>query len=291
MKELMIIEINDEGLFEKTPEKIMYVPCNSTILFVFVGKQHAQLNPMLLSNYRNSAGKRYQLTPAESGTITVARLKAEFNWFEGNFEVNLNWSCRINFNHPGLYFFQIVFAEKQEGVVDSVLDNSHIVIAPDHFEYLIVNPTFAHFSTANLNRLSERSLSSRDTLSPRKMKSSDGSRLTMSEGMDLKRIKSLNYEDSCNDDTQAASLGSILDPLIRTNCPSFDTISLVTLYPTMMGELSQWDSELDYLHGRGFHGIHFSPIQQLGASNSLYSIKDPLVLNPNIFRRITATKN
>ena len=78
------------------------------------------------------------------------------------------------------------------------------------------------------------------------------------------------------------SQASMAIPDLKTPL-NFDTISLVTLYPTMMGPLNEWEAEFEYLHHRGFHGFHLSPIQQLGASQSLYSIKDPLVLNSQIF--------
>lgn len=276
MKELMVIEINDEGLFEKTPDKIMYVPYGSTILFVYIGKEHAASTPLLLTNFGNRDRKKYQISPTEQKSVTLGQVYTEFNFLEGSYEVDLNWSCRVHFDHPGLYFFQLIF-------VDTEVEEGELakkVVVPSHFEYIIVNPTFSSFSGANIQRLTDSFPVSPRPASPLKVR---GSHAPLIEALDVKRVQSMQSvpEGECSP-TRVHSQTSLINADLKTPL-NFDTISLVTLYPTMMGPLSEWEAEFEYLHRRGFHGFHLSPIQQLGASHSLYSIKDPLLLNSQIF--------
>lgn len=277
MKELMVIEINDEGCFEKSPETIMYVPFNKTILFTFIGKRYPFFTPMLLSNYSNKEGKKYQISEEEKSSITLSQIYTDFNFFEGNYEINLNWSCRIHFDHSGLYFFQIIFVEKKFNEEDS----QRKIIIPNHFEYLIVNPTNSIF------------------LWPRgsQMYSANPSFLSLDESM---RLGSGDFEitekGSYFEDKKSQSLFIIPDSdekidSLKTEFTkmdfgstlNFDSMSIVSLFPTMMGKIENWESELEYLIDRGFKGFHFSPIQELGKSHSLYAIRDFLSFNETIF--------
>lgn len=272
----MIIEINDEGLFEKTPEKIMYVPFGSTILFMYIGKTHAQSTPLLLTNFRNKDDKKFQISSNEQKAVTLGQIYTEFNFVKGDYEVNLNWSCQVHFDHPGVYFFQLIFVDKlgEEG------ETTKKVAVPNHFEYIIVNPTYTSFSAANIQRLAEGFPETNRSQSPMKVR---GGWPPMHDVLEVKRLQSLQGIH----EREASPLRLITQTSLANvdlKCHlNFDAISLVTLYPTMMGPIAEWEAEFDYLHKRGFHGFHLSPIQQLGTSNSLYAIKDPLVLNETIF--------
>lgn len=66
---------------------------------------------------------------------------------------------------------------------------------------------------------------------------------------------------------------------------TFDGVTLMSIFPTMMGKFETWESELDTLiTKRGYRGFHFPPIQKLGASNSLYSVNDFTAPNPEFFK-------
>lgn len=281
----MIIQINDDGLFEKNPEKIMYVPFNKTILFTFIGKKYAHYTPIFLTNFGNTDSKKYQITANEEKTVTLNQIYTDYNYVEGNYEVNLNWSCKIHFNHSGLYFFQIVFIEKK---FDDLEVHRKIVI-PDHFDYLIVNPPYNGFTMANINKLAENNhpYVSIEDISKSEIFHENGARSRNHSPNSDKRVQSLFYVSDTPEVKEHSKSTLLIDQL--GNILNFDTITIITLYPTMLGPIEDWESELEYLIQKGFRGFHFSPIQQLGKSGSLYSIKNPLVLNSSIFGNATSS--
>ena len=274
----MIIEINDDGLFQKSPEKIMYVPFNKTILFTYIGKKYAHCTPLLLTNYNNQEGKQFQINENEATPITLARIYTEFNYIEGNYEINLNWSCKIHFNHSGLYFFQIIFIDKKHDD-----EARRLVRVPPHFEYLIVNPTYTGYAWTDVFK--GPTFDSLETLVR------NNSALNLQKSVSncpinssiTKRINSFAFEnDSLEIKPTFKARSSILDAQFGSTL-NFDTMSIMTLFPTMMGPIDEWEEGLEYLIDRGFHSFHFSPIQQLGKSGSLFSLLDQLTLNTNIF--------
>ena len=51
----------------------------------------------------------------------------------------------------------------------------------------------------------------------------------------------------------------------------------------MIGDISNWENFIRNLIKIGYNGFHFAPIQELGFSQSHYSIKNHLKPNQNIF--------
>src|SRR5690349_2910938 len=55
---------------------------------------------------------------------------------------------------------------------------------------------------------------------------------------------------------------------------------LYNLFPLLAGPFSKWAPHLKRAAGMGFDWVFCNPIQQLGASKSLYSIADYFAFNP-----------
>ena len=55
---------------------------------------------------------------------------------------------------------------------------------------------------------------------------------------------------------------------------------LYNLFPLLAGPFSRWGEHFSRAAGMGFDWVFVNPIQQLGASRSLYSIADYFRVNP-----------
>jgi starch synthase (maltosyl-transferring) len=55
---------------------------------------------------------------------------------------------------------------------------------------------------------------------------------------------------------------------------------LYNLFPLLAGPFSEWQKHFSRIAAMGFDWVFVNPIQQLGASRSLYSIADPFAFNP-----------
>lgn len=63
-----------------------------------------------------------------------------------------------------------------------------------------------------------------------------------------------------------------------------DALSIVSVVSKFMGKFPQdWESHLNGLSQRGYNMVHFTPLQQRGASNSPYSIYDQLTFDTELF--------
>jgi hypothetical protein len=273
MKKLLIIEINDQGLFEKPPEKIMYVPFCQSILFTYIGKLHRDCIPFLVSNFKNERSKKIQIEQKNKHSLTLDSLIADYNYFEGSYDINLNWSCKIHFNQFGMYFFQIVFAVKESNHGYE----AHSVIPADHFDYVIVNPSFTR-------RITSKSI--KDTISVESIDSNERRKDTLLSSSANECPKTVMPQLSISK-TEMISQGneeiSETNPLHNDQLLNFNSINIISLYPTMLGPFSEWESEFEALIANGFKAFHLFPIQKLGKSNSLQSISDPLLFNESIF--------
>jgi len=60
---------------------------------------------------------------------------------------------------------------------------------------------------------------------------------------------------------------------------------IYNIFPLLAGEFNEWERHLDRAAGMGFNWIFVNPIQQTGASGSLYSIADYYRFNPMLVDR------
>ncbi|XP_038048621.1 glycogen debranching enzyme-like [Patiria miniata] len=76
----------------------------------------------------------------------------------------------------------------------------------------------------------------------------------------------------------------VVDPTLKltsdTDILELDCITLQTVLTKCLGPLSEWEQRLATARETGYNFLHFTPIQELGASNSSYSIRDQHKLNP-----------
>ncbi|XP_041474859.1 glycogen debranching enzyme-like [Lytechinus variegatus] len=78
----------------------------------------------------------------------------------------------------------------------------------------------------------------------------------------------------------------LVDPVLtvaaETDILPLDCITAQTVLTKSLGPFSSWEDRLRVSHESGYNVIHFTPIQELGASNSSYSIRNQHAINPSL---------
>lgn len=92
------------------------------------------------------------------------------------------------------------------------------------------------------------------------------------------------YFTNGQDDVQIGSAYIIVEPSLPIN---LDSIQCQTVLSKLLGPFSTWPNKLLVSHKSGFNMIHFTPIQTLGPSNSCYSLRDQLTLDPSFGEHVT----
>lgn len=62
-----------------------------------------------------------------------------------------------------------------------------------------------------------------------------------------------------------------------------EAIVIQTVMPKSLGVFSEWESRLRLASQLGYNMLHFTPVQELGQSQSCYSLYDQLQLNSKLF--------
>jgi glycogen debranching enzyme len=75
----------------------------------------------------------------------------------------------------------------------------------------------------------------------------------------------------------------LVDPVLsvgRGENISMGCLQVQTVITKLLGVFPEWENRLAVARETGYNMIHFTPVQELGISNSAYSIRDQLKFSP-----------
>nr|AOE43282.1 glycogen debranching enzyme/amylo-alpha-1,6-glucosidase [Rostrostelium ellipticum] len=101
----------------------------------------------------------------------------------------------------------------------------------------------------------------------------------------------VEWREQSSGKTKRGSLGTFqVAPQLQINgCPLPGAgIVLQTVLTKCMGPIAQWEPHIASASAAGYNMIHFTPVQQVGASGSAYSIFDQLSLSTSLFAKDAA---
>uniref|UniRef100_A0A915PP57 Glycogen debranching enzyme n=1 Tax=Setaria digitata TaxID=48799 RepID=A0A915PP57_9BILA len=98
------------------------------------------------------------------------------------------------------------------------------------------------------------------------------------------RSGAFSYYFVADNENRPAGSGYILvmPNLSLNNHPlQLNAVTCITHISKLLGKFDMWKERLKVAAKAGYNMIHFTPVQQLGISNSSYCIADPMQLNPD----------
>lgn len=81
-----------------------------------------------------------------------------------------------------------------------------------------------------------------------------------------------------------------VEPTLRGGVP-LDGLMCQTVLAKCLGPVARWERTLRVAREAGYNMLHFTPIQELGASGSGYSIADQLRLDPRFEATVADVEN
>jgi len=87
----------------------------------------------------------------------------------------------------------------------------------------------------------------------------------------------------------------LVDPILKSGKMDdrvlMDCIRCQTVITKLLGRFDEWKSRLMVAKECGYNMIHFTPVQELGLSNSSYCLKNQMKLNPFFSTKVSHILN